>query len=1097
MQKNINRQITMNLIILLSLFAIYVNAKDFWATLDGPEGMRVFPMYVSAKNEVLFGTASHGIFRSVDNGQSWQAMNKGIEDKWIINIICIDDSIYIATAYDDYVYRYYNDTEEWRLTGTESKRCYLESALFMCPNGKLLLSENSTDVSVDTGKTWTRSTSCPGARIFCKDSKNNVYAMGSYLYKSTDGGDTWSQVYKPVQTNVYSMEIDSNDDILLGTNYGIIRMKSGIYYEHYILKKWAEFQKIDVAPDGYIFALANNSQIHCSRDNGENWDDISRALPETFFYNIKSDKNGKIYLSSIRGVYTSNDKGETWILENKGIVATYIMAITSTKKYLFALSSETLFRYNKNGLQWDRFYPQGFDINEQSQIVSNSKGELFVSIEYQGVLKSKDNGENWISTSIPTGEATCISIANNDDIFAGTQSGLYCSKNNGSTWNLTRMNEKRINTIWISDRIFFCSIGSSAFQSFDNGNNWTNISWNLPKFSITKIAGDSHGNIYVALRNNNLFKLRPGEKNWIQVYNGLEISKITSIVVNTNDHIFLSTSRDGNFRSKDGGGTWQSSNSGLILPNIICSTIDSDGFLYAGTFQTGVYRTLLSTTLLSLPSQNIDMGSVLFGNTITDSILIKNNGKSQLDISSVISSESAFTVPPTTAQIEPGDSLKLQIQFVPKKAGSHSGMLNIYSNANTSPDAITVTGFANTVILKMNQRYLVLSGLVGDTLRNQTLEITNEGDEILKITKVSVSDSIFSFTIDTTTIMPGNSIHPVITFCPPSFDEYSGFCEIVSNSITSPDTLFFYGAGMIAWLKISSKELNLEATPCESVQDSSLWLTNQGNGQLTIGSIRINDPRFTFIPASQSALPYDTIKTIVTFNPDSVGTFHATCLIYSNSVNSPDAIQITGIGKGILLKANKNILNLSTNFGDSIQDKSITLFNRGSDTLKIQEIHQTNSCFNFSLPKVQILSGESIPTIITFKPDSVGEFSGIFEVISNSISSPDTIFVFGTGLDNTGILSTLEQPCVFALEQNFPNPFNNNTSISFSLPTESLVELKVFNILGEIKQNIFLGKKSLGIHQIKLNGDDLASGIYIYQLKAGNFLARRKLLFLK
>lgn len=88
-------------------------------------------------------------------------------------------------------------------------------------------------------------------------------------------------------------------------------------------------------------------------------------------------------------------------------------------------------------------------------------------------------------------------------------------------------------------------------------------------------------------------------------------------------------------------------------------------------------------------------------------------------------------------------------------------------------------------------------------------------------------------------------------------------------------------------------------------------------------------------------------------------------------------------------------------------------------------------------------------------------------------------------------------PSDFKLEQNYPNPFNPSTTIKFSIPEKSTVELTVYNQLGELIQTLVNEEKSTGTYEITFNGQDLASGIYFYQIKANNFVSTKKLVLLK
>jgi xylan 1,4-beta-xylosidase len=91
-----------------------------------------------------------------------------------------------------------------------------------------------------------------------------------------------------------------------------------------------------------------------------------------------------------------------------------------------------------------------------------------------------------------------------------------------------------------------------------------------------------------------------------------------------------------------------------------------------------------------------------------------------------------------------------------------------------------------------------------------------------------------------------------------------------------------------------------------------------------------------------------------------------------------------------------------------------------------------------------------------------------------------------------------EGPFTFALEQNYPNPFNPFTTIQFSLAHATDVSLKIYDILGrEVAVPIDNQSMSAGSHRITFNGANLASGVYIYRLRAGDFVESKRLILSK
>ena len=88
-------------------------------------------------------------------------------------------------------------------------------------------------------------------------------------------------------------------------------------------------------------------------------------------------------------------------------------------------------------------------------------------------------------------------------------------------------------------------------------------------------------------------------------------------------------------------------------------------------------------------------------------------------------------------------------------------------------------------------------------------------------------------------------------------------------------------------------------------------------------------------------------------------------------------------------------------------------------------------------------------------------------------------------------------PGEYQLLQNYPNPFNPSTTIEFSLPKSEFIELKVFNILGKEVATLVSNKLNSGNHTYTFDGKNLASGIYYYQLVAGDYRDVKKMILLR
>ncbi len=99
---------------------------------------------------------------------------------------------------------------------------------------------------------------------------------------------------------------------------------------------------------------------------------------------------------------------------------------------------------------------------------------------------------------------------------------------------------------------------------------------------------------------------------------------------------------------------------------------------------------------------------------------------------------------------------------------------------------------------------------------------------------------------------------------------------------------------------------------------------------------------------------------------------------------------------------------------------------------------------------------------------------------------------------STGVIADRQVlPTEFMLAQNYPNPFNPSTTIKFELPRASLVSLTVYDILGRQVSVLVNERREAGVHEVKFDGSNLASGVYLCRLTAGEFIQTRKLILVR
>ena len=108
-----------------------------------------------------------------------------------------------------------------------------------------------------------------------------------------------------------------------------------------------------------------------------------------------------------------------------------------------------------------------------------------------------------------------------------------------------------------------------------------------------------------------------------------------------------------------------------------------------------------------------------------------------------------------------------------------------------------------------------------------------------------------------------------------------------------------------------------------------------------------------------------------------------------------------------------------------------------------------------------------------------------------------TLMRIGTKFDSTLLAIPLETNQIvkdYALFQNYPNPFNPQTNIEFAVKEACRVTLKIYDIQGHLISTLVDQDMSIGNYKVNFNADNLASGIYFYSIRMGNYIATKKMI---
>ncbi|MGE5436948.1 MAG: T9SS type A sorting domain-containing protein [Syntrophothermus sp.] len=183
-------------------------------------------------------------------------------------------------------------------------------------------------------------------------------------------------------------------------------------------------------------------------------------------------------------------------------------------------------------------------------------------------------------------------------------------------------------------------------------------------------------------------------------------------------------------------------------------------------------------------------------------------------------------------------------------------------------------------------------------------------------------------------------------------------------------------------------------------------------------------------------------------------------------------------------------------------EKAVASFDNAlNSSASEQEALDTKFSKLFAFINVKKDIGKAQEILSDIKKGNVSDFyfSSRIETAENLMSDPSALSMnkgenlekYSQSSENSSIVTE------YALSQNYPNPFNPSTVINFEIPQASKVSLKVYNMLGKEVATLVNGYKEMGRYSVQFNAKDIPSGMYIYEIRANNFIRSGKMLLLK
>ncbi|MBU0690903.1 carboxypeptidase regulatory-like domain-containing protein, partial [bacterium] len=193
---------------------------------------------------------------------------------------------------------------------------------------------------------------------------------------------------------------------------------------------------------------------------------------------------------------------------------------------------------------------------------------------------------------------------------------------------------------------------------------------------------------------------------------------------------------------------------------------------------------------------------------------------------------------------------------------------------------------------------------------------------------------------------------------------------------------------------------------------------------------------------------------------------------------------------------NVSSINLQTTIGVNASMEFI-ITNPGAGCQFEYELTADVLWLTFSPDEGEVAPNGSQTVTVTATVDELpaGQHLATVSMVNNDEVSPLEFPVILEIVDHVDDLSSI--PAEFAFYQNYPNPFNATTALRFDLPVETAVDIVIFNVMGQEVAHPVKSHLPAGRHRLVYTADGLPTGMYLVQMKAGEFTGLQKMMLLR
>ena len=725
--------------------------------------------------DVIAGTESGGIYKSIDEGSTWSFSSDGLTNYQIKDLEKIGGR-FLAATYGGGVFVSDDGGSTWSASNTGFPGEYCE-ALGRHAGRVFATSGIYIYASDNQGDSWSLSSSgLNGGGIFSIVSDGNVVYAGTHtggIYKSTNNGLTWVAANSGLPIDLVRSIV-----VHLGVVYAVV-MNEGLFRSDNQGDNWSQVALPSLGLNPWQIAESSDGLYVCtfdpsggqggvfkSVDGGLNWSQMN--LPGGFhsFYSIQSSGvNVFAGGSNDIGIFKSGNSGQNWVEANNGLTARYVRAVALSDDKFYCGGTGYLLVSSNMGTNWNQINT-GFP--PQSRSIHAEGTNVYVGYGSADILYSNNSGVNWAmtTTQTPTNMFDADIKSNGSIVFGAGGSVAGRSTDFGANWTevSSGLPFTFVNCLEIIDQYAFIGSSSRVYRMALNGTSWT--SSGLVSEYVLDLANDGV-NLFAGTLGGDVFKSSDYGDSWQNISSNLPNARVTSLTC-AGGYVFAGLQGFGVYVSDDNGSSWEPDGASMNYQSVL--ELSSNGtHILAGTGGNGVWKRDVPSGSIVISGQ-VNYGNVIIGESPSLNFEIENQGTSDLIIYGVDYPYPVFSGN-WSGVIPPGGSHTVSVVFSPQSVGDFSGEALVSSSA-VGGGAFTISGFGTaTPTPQINLSTGSLTA--GNTIDIFGVQFTSNGSVDLVISgpdnfvfaqTLSVdSQGDFSYDFSTTLGMPEGTYNVVAT----------------------------------------------------------------------------------------------------------------------------------------------------------------------------------------------------------------------------------------------------------------------------------------------------------------------------------------------